>query len=188
MDIADNSAPGSASGSGNWQSIMGVAVVCGFATIWAWMGAGALHHGSVVVRAAVILISVTLLVGRMLTIGRGRYRPVDRRLLRFTIAGEIIALWIMGAALGHWNQPGLLLPGLAIIVGLHFFPMARAVGISAYNVTASAMTVAGIGSLAVTEPSRTALLGLGCAIILWLTIAQPFWAGRRRRAKVSEIS
>lgn len=179
MNTAKSSAPGNAPASGNRHHIMGVSVVCGFATIWAWMGAGALHHGTMVVRVTAILLSVILLGARVATSGRNRSGPVDRRLLRFTIVGEVFALWIMGAALGHWNRPDLLLPGLAIIVGLHFFPMARAVGIPAYNFTAIAMTVVGIGSLALSGPSRTALLGLGCAIILWLTIAWPLRAAKR---------
>lgn len=179
MDAADQGAPVPTSGNRDWHGSMGVGVVCGFAAMWAWMGAGAIHHGTMVIRVAAIFISVTLLAARVSTNMKDRTGPVDRILLRFTVVGEVVALWVMGLALGHWNRPDLLLPGLAIIVGIHFFPMAKAVRIPAYRITAAAMTVVGIGALTMPEPSRTALLGLGCASILWLTTALPLWGPRR---------
>ncbi len=160
-------------GNGRWQSVMGIGVVCSFAALWAWMGAGALDHGTTIIRVAAVLASVVLLSARAATIGGNRVGPVNRRMLSVTIAGEVVALWILGVVLDRWSRPDLVLSGIAIIVGLHFFPMAKAVGIPAYRMTAAVMTAIGIGSLALTEPSRTPLLCFGSAIILWFTIARP---------------
>jgi hypothetical protein len=84
----------------------------------------------------------------------------------------------MGVMLAKLGRPDLLLPGLAIIVGLHFVPMAKALKVPAYFATAAGMTAIGLASLAVSDPLRTSLTGLGCAVILWITIALPLTPGR----------
>ena len=66
-------------------------------------------------------------------------------------------------------------------MGLHFFPVARAVGHAPYVATGTAITVIALASLAVPDPLRTTLLGCGTASCLWLTIAVATLTDRRGR-------
>jgi hypothetical protein len=62
-----------------------------------------------------------------------------------------------------------IVPVIAIIVGLHFLPLARGIPVPFYYATGAAMIVTGGGALLLTGPARIATTGLGAAIILWIS-------------------
>ena len=89
-------------------------------------------------------------------------------------AAEIVAMNVVAHVLvGHHLQQ-YLIPAIAIIVGLHFYPLARLFRAPRFNVTASLMTLAGTGGVGciaggIAAAPVVALVGVVCAITLWGT-------------------
>lgn len=89
-------------------------------------------------------------------------------------SAEIIALNIVANVLLSRHRIGYLMPAIAVIVGLHFIPLAKPFRANRYYATAAVMTLAGfaamlaLGSgLAVTHVDVT--VDVICAMALWLT-------------------
>lgn len=103
-------------------------------------------------------------------------RQQRRTWTRYTVvvAIEVIALNIVAGVLFYFHVPQYLGPAIAIIVGLHFFPLARVFHVAAFNVTATLMTLAGtLAVLAIASGDSGMLAGnlakLACALVLWGT-------------------
>jgi hypothetical protein len=89
-------------------------------------------------------------------------------------AAEIVAMNIAAYVLSGHHLEQYLIPAIAIIVGLHFYPLAHLFRAPRYHITASLMTLAGIGGgVFIARGFATALViaGVGaiCAITLWVT-------------------
>lgn len=81
--------------------------------------------------------------------------------LVFTLEGVVIVAAVN--ALGALGRPDLVLPTIALVVGLHFYPMARIFRrrIDTWLATAlSAVGAAGIAALLLTDTSRNTVWGL----------------------------
>jgi len=71
--------------------------------------------------------------------------------------------------MGH---PELILPAIAVIVGLHFIPLARLFDFPLYYWTEAAMVFVAVASFAIGNAAlRQAITCLGCGLSLWLTSA-----------------
>lgn len=87
---------------------------------------------------------------------------------------ELIAINFAALLLTSHHLTPYLTPLIAIIVGLHFYPLARLFHAPHYKLTASAMTLAGVVGVAAlmagypTLPSIAAVAAT-CAITLWVT-------------------
>ncbi|WP_458072145.1 hypothetical protein [Rhodanobacter sp. BL-MT-08] len=156
---------------------------------------GAFWAGTAVATAAVsyaaayffviALISTWLLIAAVRLLRRSRHMtalsdtvaPAQRRTrwLFFAIfAAEIIALNVVANLLVSHHRISYLMPAIAVIVGLHFYPLAKLFRATRYYATATVMTLAGIGAilalnsgLAVSPVDVT--LDIICALALWLT-------------------
>ena len=79
----------------------------------------------------------------------------------------------------------LFAPLVAMIVGLHFLPLARLFKIRIYYITAAMAIMAGITSFLIhTEPNRQDFVGSAMGIVLWLTAAYIFLKMKREMAIV----
>ncbi len=80
---------------------------------------------------------------------------------------------LIGAAAGALARAGrpLLIPvAIALIVGLHFFPLARVFQVRVYDLTGLLCVVAGLGSLLVPDgPARLVALGFAMTAVLWIS-------------------
>jgi hypothetical protein len=133
---------------------------------------------------AVAALSGTLLFAGVATIRRGRRfsgaesreaapRGMRRKFVVILIL-EILALNVAAYLLIGHHMVQYLAPAVALVVGLHFLPLAKIFRVPHYYATATAMTLAGIvaamaiatGSAAVTTDG---ILDLACAIALWGT-------------------
>ena len=83
-------------------------------------------------------------------------------------AVEFILIATAAAILTKLDRPLLIPVVIALIVGLHFFPLARLFHVPVYSITGMLCVVCALVSLLVTdEPVRLLLLGLAIAIVLW---------------------
>lgn len=93
-------------------------------------------------------------------IGRvvGRWSAVEG----LAIVAVVIICQNIGAA-------DAIVPVIAIIVGLHFLPLARGIPVPFYYATGVAMVATGGAALLLSEPARIGVTGFGSAIILWVS-------------------
>ena len=75
-------------------------------------------------------------------------------------------------------------PVIAIIVGLHFLPLARGIPVPLYYFTAAALIATGGSALLLSGPARMGITGFGSAMILWISCVA-LVLGASRRSPVS---
>ncbi|SEM27146.1 hypothetical protein [Streptacidiphilus jiangxiensis] len=144
-----------------------------------WLLAGLGHFGGTVtgVAGTVGLVVALLLVraARRRDPGRGeRLPPAQAR--RF---GQVNAVqWLLIAAIavgcGLGGVPVLIMPLVAVVVGLHFFLLARVFAEPRMVATGALLTAVGLSGLAARAAGASpgtvfTIVGVGCALILWLT-------------------
>lgn len=130
-------------------------------------------------------LSGTLLVAGMATIRRGRRLSLAtgvgdsaprgmRRGFMWVLVGEIAALNVATYLLISHHLVQYLAPAFALIVGMHFLPLAKIFRAPYYCATAVAMMLAGVvAAAAITTGSAAAtangMADLACAAALWAT-------------------
>jgi hypothetical protein len=160
----------------------GALILSGFGAAWALLALKSLAAPPALplaVASVVALVLVVLSVRRIVTAGRlprGNDAEMARRGRNtgiafgviFTLEGALIAL---GAVLlARARQPLWIPPMAALVVGLHFLPLARVFGVPLYYWTGGATVAWALLASAIPEPvARLLLLGLGVGIILWVT-------------------
>jgi hypothetical protein len=88
--------------------------------------------------------------------------------LIFTLEGVFIA--IAAILLGSHHLADWIPVATALIVGIHFLPLARLFRVPLYYGTAILASLAALASFAIADPlTRVVSLGLAMAAILWLT-------------------
>lgn len=147
----------------------GIWVLTIFAAIWFVVGAAGegLPWAALVIPAA---ISGTLLVwGR-----RAAGEPAAQgghvgRLVGIWSAVEGVAIFVAVTICQNIGARDAVVPVIAIIVGLHFLPLARGIPVPLYYATGAALIVLGLGALLLPGNERMGVVGLSAAAILWLS-------------------
>lgn len=99
---------------------------------------------------------------------------------------EMVIIALGSSLLNVLHYPEFVMPFVAIVVGAHFFPLARLFHVHLYSVTGALLVLTGvIVMLAVPVhtqvgnlPAWDALVGSMCAVILWLTGLYALLRGR----------
>jgi hypothetical protein len=181
---------------------LGAAICAGFAALWAVTGAFGLSTAfanAVYMLAA--LITVPLLFGCVRLIRAGRHRPAcpdpsaarrRRGWFLVVLVIEIVAINLIVGALSVHHMDGYRMPAVALIVGLHFFPLARVFAMPHYLLTGALMTGAsGLGIAMLASGFNALLCNTGvdfiCAVTLWTTALLTLRLWHRRRAQASGV-
>lgn len=103
--------------------------------------------------------------------------PFSTRAYRIAVIAECIAIPVAARLLTITGYPDAIMSAVALIVGLHFFGLVPAFRSRIFAVVGGAMALLALLSLAFApsvslgtgEPLalRAAVVGLGCAVILW---------------------
>ena len=126
------------------------------------------------------LIAAPILLSVLLTAWSGRAlahlgpRPDAARIGRLVgiwSAVEGIAIFAAANLLMNVGMADAIGPAIAIIVGLHFFPLAYGIPARIYYLTGGAMVLAGAAALLLSGPERLPAAGGVAAIILWASAA-----------------
>lgn len=150
-----------------------IIVMSTFAAIWWIVGTAQVRPGSLAISGVGILIS-----GLMMAIAWRRRGPSVSRDLRQRRGRAVgIASTVEGAAilaavivLSRVGRRDLIAPAIAVIVGLHFLPLARWLRAPLYYLTAALLIGVGIAGAFLSDPaSRGAAVGTGAAAVLWLS-------------------
>ena len=166
-----------------------------FALAWGLSGSFALP-GSWRVVALVLVILLTLLLGtsalqltraaRQVATGTGPSLPNPFRTTayRLSVLAMVLAFPIAGRLLNASGRPDAVMPVVAILVGLHFLGLIPAFRSPMFGWVALAFClVGGVGLLLPVQYGdvalRQAVVGLGCAAVLWLGVVPLLLRTRR---------
>jgi hypothetical protein len=152
--------------------IMGV-----FAAVWWLVGVRWAGYGSPLIYG--IPLAVTALVIFAALRSRDRFGPVppeeDARRDRLVIiasAVEGLAIFVAINVLGNIGEIDYAAPVVAIIVGLHFIPLAQGLPARLYYGTSTLLVALGVCGFVIKHLGpRLLTVSVGSACILWLTSA-----------------
>jgi hypothetical protein len=156
------------------MNAMGAIILCTFGLVWAIAGARSLERRwfllclsfSVVVSATIVFAGLHVHRGSPQTL---TFNP---RIYKISVILEMLFIALAVVALRATNRKHFLLPVIALIVGLHFVGMVWALGSSLYWWTGGAMCLLAVASmLALPKNAWAPVVGLGSAMILWLSAA-----------------
>jgi len=147
-------------------------ILCGFGALWAIRGLTALGApawtwaGPVVLGAGVA--AWCLRVARTMPARSPAERRRVARLVGVWSAAEGALIVAVDNLLANTGRAHDVLPATAVVVGLHFLPLARGIPQPAYCATGAALLVPGIAGPALADPYAWALAGFGGALVPWL--------------------
>jgi hypothetical protein len=163
-----------------------VSIMAAFATLWWCLGLAQSGHGSWTAIAVGFAASAALVVlaARQPALpapGGDANRRRINRLVGIASGAEGVAILVAINVLAALGRQDLINPAIAIVVGLHFLPLARWLPAPGYYLTALLMCALGMAACLVTDlAGRQLLTGAGMAALLWLTCAYVLvWAGTR---------
>jgi len=91
------------------------------------------------------------------------------RLVGIWSAVEGVAIFVGVTVCQNIGAPDAIAPVIAIIVGLHFLPLARGIPMPLYYASGAALIATGGCALLLSEPARMLFTGFGSAAILWVS-------------------
>lgn len=172
-----------------------------FALAWGLNGSAALPGGWRTATAAlVVLVTLALVAAAAVFNRRARRAPPDPAATRnpfrtvsyrVAVVAILVAIPVAGRVLTLAGQGDAVMPVVAVIVGLHFVGLVRAFESRAFAWVAGAFCVLELGALFLpvrvgeTLALRHAVVGLGCALVLWLSLVPLLVATARQLADSS---
>ncbi len=166
----------------------GVCFMAFFGTLWASIGVGGVGGWAAPWPTVVVLLIGVVLLGGAVSLWRGSGRLRDVAMeggdntgrwfgIVFALEGAAIAIAsVVCNATGHFDR---FFPIMALIVGIHFLPLARLFQIGMYYLTGALLCLVGIVALLAVPVNATLggqaimarwlVVGGGCAVILWVT-------------------
>jgi hypothetical protein len=152
-----------------------------FGGLWCWLGASALSpHWQIPVGVAGMLVSLVLIVRlwRMRTPAGAGNVLFGRRAYLAAVALEVAAIIAFTNLAQHYGWQDYVIPGVGIIVGLHFIGLWKATQMTRFLWIAGGMVV--VSALSALLPHawhgldpRDAATGFGNALVLWIGAFQP---------------
>jgi hypothetical protein len=154
-----------------------------FATVWWVVGLRIAGHGPALVYPLPLLVGAALGgVARRLARRDGAATPASidaagqarrGRLVAWASAAEGLAIFLVaGIVLPKTGHQDATAPMIALIVGLHFVPLAHGLPVPAYYVSAAVLTGVGIVGFGIADlNARITFVSAGAAIVLWLSAA-----------------
>jgi hypothetical protein len=156
-----------------------ITVITLFALIWGINGSLALSGIWRFLALGVVVLVTAAFAGAVLTFSRqaahapaGSGLPMPNPFLttayRVSVIGMVVALLVTARILTANGLSDAIMPAAVTIVGLHFFGLILPFRSVLYAWVGGAFCVLGLASLLLPVALRIPVLGLGCAVILWL--------------------
>lgn len=159
----------------------GTLVLSVFAVVWAFAGASGLASAGAAL--AVEIVAVPLTAAAIVLAYRKGAAPSPRmvnlpenwaRAVGIVNVVEVAAIFAVIAASNASGHPEFIPAVIALVVGLHFFPLARYYDQWQYKGTAVLLSVVAITGFALiaaglSDESVRAAVGLGSAAVLWVS-------------------
>jgi hypothetical protein len=96
--------------------------------------------------------------------------PSERaeRVIMWSSIGEGVGLFLAGNIVMNLHRPDLLLQSMALVIGLHFLPIAHATLLRAFYLLGGALILAAMAGFFIAAPTGGTLAGLIGALGLWV--------------------
>lgn len=102
-------------------------------------------------------------------------------------AVEGVAIFAAVTVLVNLGRRDLIAPAVAIIVGVHFLPLARWFPAPIYYLTAALLVAVGMAGAGVQNlPARVLTVGIGAAAVLWLSCGVVLLHAHQRNQSAGE--
>ena len=163
---------------------IGALILTGFAALWMLFAFRFVKRFGWRTLLLIALITAGLCWGAARQIQRARQLPkpavaaqpiaADRetgREFQIVLALEWIPILVAVIIFNRIRRPDFILPTIALIVGLHFIPLARVFGVSLYYASGVAIVVVAIAGFVSKPPARQAIACIGSGGVLWGTAA-----------------
>lgn len=122
------------------------------------------------------------LPGRGLTPSRAA-----RRTIAWSSAAEGVGLFIVANIVMTARRPDLLLPAMALVVGVHFLPIARATRFWPFYIVGLALIVAAAAGFVLSSTGGGSLSGFAAATALWCAAGAAVLRDRKTRRVFPQI-
>ena len=166
---------------------VGATIMFFFGAIWLLLGLYGGKPSSLRLRAGLLLAGLALAtwigIAGIRTARQSRSAPpptakqaeIERQVGRrfgWITAIEGVAIFLAVALLKAAHRSDAITSAIALIVGLHFFPLAALFGASVYHLTGLLGCAIGITGLLISEQAlRSKVVGLSFGLLLWFTSA-----------------
>lgn len=112
--------------------------------------------------------------------------PKEERAIMWSSIGEGVGLFLASNIVINLHRPDLLLPSMALVVGLHFLPIAFAASFRPFYVLGTALVLVAIAGFVLRAPTGGEIAGFMAAGALWLASAiavRRDWSAKGRTAE-----
>ncbi len=149
--------------------VNGAYILSFFAAIWFGLGMLGAGAGWAIALLGLPVSALTILVAIRSQRGAPPRSAAEEKRVRTVIGWasgfEGVMIPVACVACGVLGRPDLTMAAIAVIVGLHFLPMAYFLNKPGFYASALAILAIGLGGGAM----RSALIGPGVAMVLWAT-------------------
>jgi hypothetical protein len=172
---------------------IGMTFFAGFGGVWMLLGLYAAGQFSVVSVLMVLSCVMVLLAGaaylsrRAERFPRVANDPAQGRMFGWVNFGQWIAVAIVVIGLGRMRLDHYVINAIALIVGVHFLPLARLFHYALHYVTGALMVVWAVATVwLVPAESLQSVTAMGTGLLLWLSAGATLGMAlaRTRRARV----
>jgi len=152
-----------------------IVIMAAFAAVW-WTAGGVVGHAPIAMVAAGPVFSAILIFAasdRLKAAPRPDLAERKRvgRIIGLASGAEGVALPGSYILLANLGLSTYFAPAAAVIVGLHFLPLAKFVPVRVYYATALLLVMVGVAGLTIDPAYRPMATSMMAAIVLWLTCA-----------------
>lgn len=149
----------------------GIAILSVMAGIWAAWSLYAAHSGPWAYVGGLIVAIIPML---LMATRRFAPRSADEarrigRLVGLASFAEVVAIVVGVQVLVHLGRPDLIVSLIAVVVGLHFFPLARWIPMPKYYRCGLTLLTAGCVGVPVPAEYRVLFVAAVASAALWLT-------------------
>ena len=109
-----------------------------------------------------------------------------KKALVWSSIGEGFGIFVASNVVANLHRPDLLLPAIALVVGLHFLPIAYAASFRPFYVLGAFLLLFAVISFIVTAPVGGDIAGISAALSLWLASVAAI--SRDRQAKRASVT
>jgi hypothetical protein len=181
----------------------GASIMFGFGVVWLLLGV-LVAPSSMGLRLSLLLagiavgVSVAIMGFRAVRLPRDPLPPTAEQIaagramgMRFGLVFglETLAILVAVAVLNRFHQPDYIPCAIAVIVGIHFFPLASSFKVPVYNVTGILGCVAGVSAAFIADAVlRQKAVSISFGLLLWATSAWIAWKGLSHMRQIAGSS
>jgi len=157
------------------MSSAGAIIMSVFAAIWWMAGVRASGHPASLAYGVPLVVTGLIVVVSLRSRDSAGQESAEESARRGRLVGiasgvEGLAILLAVNVLAYFGRSDYAAPVIAIIVGLHFIPLAQRLPARLYYATAALLVALGLCGFIIQRPDqRLLIVGVGAACVLWLT-------------------